>query len=164
MANLSIAALEALRGLLIGPDGLNDQAYSIAVRDMVRIPEIKPEQVLIRHTDVALADGATIVPFPAVYLYCERIENLMESKFREFSGRVSVVAEVRVSGRSVRGLDLYAARLVEAVGNVLAANRGKWTEACAFDGRFAATFDPVEEGGVNFIQSARIEIELIAAA
>lgn len=164
LANLSIAALEALRDLLIKPGGLNDQAYAIAVRDMVRIPEVKPEQVLIRHTDIALASAATIVQFPAVYLYCVRIENSMDSKFREFSGRVVLVAEVRVSGRSVRGLDLYASRLAEAVMNVLAANRGKWTGACAFDGRFDITFDPVEEGGINFIQTARVEIELIAAA
>jgi len=164
LANLAISALQALSTFLTAPDGVNHEAHKIAVRDMVRIPEIRPEQVLIRHASTALAEEAGPVTYPSVYLYCNRIENLLDSKFREFSGRIFLVAEVRVSDRSVRELDLHAARLAEATTSVLTNHRGKWTDCCSFDGRFDIGFDAVEEGGLRYLQTARVEIELIAAA
>lgn len=34
------------------------------------------------------SDANTDLPYPQVYLYCNRIENRLEAKFAEFSGRV----------------------------------------------------------------------------
>lgn len=164
MANLAISALQALSRFLTAPDGVNHEAHKIAVRDMVRIPEIRPEQVVIRHATPTLAEAAGPVSYPSVYLFCDRIENLLDSKFREFSGRLFLVAEVRVSDRGVRELDLHAARLAEATTNVLTNHRGRWTDYCSFDGRFDIRFNPLEEGGLRYSQTARIEIELIATA
>ena len=164
MANVAIGALHALREFLIGPDGLNDKVHAIAVRDMVRIPEIRPEQVAIRHVDADLADRFTPTRYPSILLFCETVENRQESKFRAFSGRVGLVVALRASEHGIRELDLFTARLAEGVMNVLADRRGKWTETCAFDGSFRVEYGPVSRGGVEFLQEARVEIELLASA
>ncbi len=164
MANLCIAALEAMRGFLLAPDGLNSRVYAIAVRDMVRFPEIKEEHVLIRHALAELVDSSATSVYPAVYLYCDRIENRLERKFTEFAGRVFLTAEVRVSGEDVEGLDSDAARLAEALTDVLADHHGQWTANAAYDGRYEVRFKPVKSGGVNFLQTATVEIELLAHA
>lgn len=164
MANLAIAALETLRSYLAAPDGLNSRVYAIAVRDMVRFPEIKDVNILIRHASPELADVGTSSPYPAVYLYCDRIENRQERKFSEFAGRVFLVAEVRVSGEDIEGLDGDAARLAEGVTEVAAAHHGQWTQNLAFDGKHDVRFEAVRRGGANFVQTARIELELLAYA
>jgi hypothetical protein len=164
MANLCLAALEKLRGYLLAPDGLNHRAYAIAVRDMVRPPRISNPSIVMRHIAPNLSDAGEVTVYPAVYLYCERLENRLERKFTAFSGRVHVVAEVRVSGESIESIDGDAARLCEAVMGVLADRRGQWTPELAFDGKLDVRWRPVEPGGAHFRQTARVEIELIGCA
>lgn len=164
MANLCIAALEKLRDYLLAPDGANHRAYAIAVRDMVQPPRICNPNIVMRHVTADLSDESEENVYPAVYLYCERLENRLERKFAAFSGRVHLVAEARVSGESVESIDGDAARLTEAVMSVLADHRGQWTPELAFDGKLDARLEPVKPGGAHFRQIARIEIELIACA
>jgi hypothetical protein len=164
MANLCLAALGKLRGLLLAPDGIGRRAYAIAIRDGVRPPRISNPNVVMRHVGPDLSDAGEIVVYPALYLYCERLENRLERKFSAFSGRVEVVAEVRVSGESIASIDGDAARLCEAVMSVLADNRGQWTPELSFDGKLDVRMRPVEPGGAHFRQTARIEIELIGCA
>ncbi len=164
MANLCIAAIEKLREYLLAPDGANHRAYAIAVRDRVQPPLICDPNIVARHVTPELSDSSEDNLYPAVYLYCERLENRLERKFAAFTGRVHLVAEVRVSGESIASIDGNAARLAEAVMDVLADHRGQWTPELAFDGKLDARLKPVEPGGAQFRQTARIEIELIACA
>jgi hypothetical protein len=109
-----------------------------------------------------LADENVPVLYPAVYLYSERMDNRLIEKFRKFSGSIVVMAELRVSGERFADLEGQLARYVEAVGAVLGRNQGAWTENLAFDGAYEVRFEPIRLGGKNFIQSARVEIELQA--
>ena len=161
MANLCIGVLEKLRGYLVAPDGLNAQVHAIAVRDMVQFPEITERDVALRHAAVDLLDESGDSHYPVVYLFCERVENRIERKFAKFAGRIVVVADIRVSEDTVERLGQNAARLAEAFSVVLANHRGYWTDEVAFDGRYEIKFNPITEGGVNFVQTARIEIELL---
>lgn len=164
MANLCIAALEQLRDYLLAPDGVDHRAYAIAERDCVQPPRICNPNIVMRHVNAELSDSSEEMAYPAIYLYCERLENRLERKFAAFSGRVHVVAEARVSGESIEAIDGDAARLTEAVMAVLADHRGQWTPELAFDGKLDARLESVEPGGVQFRQTARIEIELIGCA
>lgn len=164
MANLCLAALERLRLHLVAPDGLNARLHALAVRDMVREPEIREGHVVIRRIPPNLADLGANSRYPAVYLWCEKLENRLERKFTSFSGRVTLAAEARVSSETIEGLGNSAARMAEALADVLAAHHGSWTEELAFDGRYDAVFGPVERGGLNYLQTARLEIELLGHA
>ena len=148
----------------MAPDGLDQKSYAIAVRDKVQPPWIRRASVAVRHVRADLSEASSDNRYPEVLLYCERLENRLESKFAAFSGRAHLVAEVRVSGETLASIDGEAARLTEAVMDVLAENKGTWTQELAFDGRVDARFHPVERGGAHFRQTARVEIELIAHA
>ena len=164
MANLTLAAIEKMKALLLQPGGLNEKLHEIALRDAVDPQEFDEQTVLVRHFAADASDANTDLPYPQVFLYCNRIENRLEAKFAEFSGRVFLTAEVRASEETLELLDGQAARLAEAVVDSLAPYRGKWTENAAFDGRFETKFEGARVGGRSFIQSARIEIELLAHA
>jgi hypothetical protein len=164
VANLTLAAIEKMKALLLQPGGLNDKVYAIAMRDQVEPREFSEQTVLVRHFAAEASDANTDLPYPQVLLYCNRIENRLEAKFAQFSGRIFLTAEVRASEETLELLDGQTARLAEAVVDSLTPFRGKWTENAAFDGRFETMFDGARVGGRNFIQSARIEIELLAHA
>jgi hypothetical protein len=97
VANLTLAAIEKMKALLLQPGGLNDKLYEIARRDQVEPREFDQQTVLVRHFAADASDANTDLPYPQVFLYCNRIENRLEAKFAEFSGRVFLTAEVRAS-------------------------------------------------------------------
>ena len=129
---------------------------------MVHLPALMDQNVLIQNVPAKLADENNATVYPAVYLYCDRMENALIEKFTKFSGPIFLVADVRVSGERIEGLDKDLARYVEAVRAVLGANQGQWTDNLAYSGAYSVRFRKVELGGRNFIQTAQIEVELQA--
>jgi hypothetical protein len=157
-----LAALTHLRGLFLAADGLGYEAGLIAARDGVELGAFSEVSVLIQNVASDLADESVPVSYPAVYLYTERMDNRLVEKFRKFSGAVLVVADLRVSGERFADLEGQLSRHVEAVGVLLGRHQGSWTENLAFDGAYAVRFERIRLGGKNFVQSARVEIELQA--
>jgi hypothetical protein len=49
---------------------------------------------------------------------------------------------------------------VDAVTQVLDANRGSWGEGAFYAGGYEVSFDPIRHGGKNFIQSAKVSFEV----
>jgi hypothetical protein len=157
-----LAALTHLRGLFLAGDGLGYEAGLIAARDGVELGSFSEVGVLIQNVASDLADESVPVSYPAVYLYTERMDNRLVEKFRKFSGAVLVVADLRVSGERFADLEGQLSRYVEAVGVLLGRHQGSWTENLAFDGAYAVRFERIRLGGKNYVQSARVEIELQA--
>ena len=56
---------------------------------------------------------------------------LLTEKFRTFSGKVRTVAEVRVSQDRIEGIEEQLRLYVDAVTQVLDANRGSWGQGCS---------------------------------
>ena len=162
MANLCLAALTHLRGLFLASDGLAYEAGLIAARDGVELAGLSDGGVVIQNVASDLADESIPVPYPAVYLYVDRMDNRLVEKFRKYSGSIVLMADLRVSGERFADLEGHLARYVEAIGVVLGRNQGSWTENLAFDGAYAVRFERLRLGGKNFVQSARVEIELQA--
>ncbi len=162
MANLCIAALTNLRDYLLDSDGINVGLSEVAARDGVYLPPITSGTVLFEHVPSKMADENEPAVYPAVYLYCERMENQLLEKFRKFSGRIWIVADVRVSGERFLGLEAKSARYVEGLTKVLEEHVGKWSDNLAYSGVHKVRFKGVEHGGRNFLQRAEVEIELLA--
>ncbi len=164
MANLCLAALETLKGFLLAPDGINTDLGAIAVRDEAICPELKDRQISLCHVPAPIADSNEPLDYPTVYLYCSRMDNQLERKFRAFSGPVFVVADVRFSGSGFAELEERTNQYVEAVTSVLGRHLGRWTDSIAFNGAYEVQFHPVEAGGLGFVQRAEIAVELQAHA
>ena len=164
MPNLSRLALETLRTALLGEEGLGPRLYSLAMRDGVRPPEIGLANVVIRHLAAEVADEEPLRIFPLLSLYCQRLENRLDQRFSQFSGKVRIVVELRVSGHSLKSLEGDLDRLVEALQDVLGRHRGRWTDQLAYDGRLSVEFYPVKTGGKQYVQTAKAELDLLAHA
>jgi len=95
-----------------------------------------------------------------MYVYADRIRNLLIEKFRAFSGKVRIVTEVRVSQDRLEGLEDQLRLYVDAVTQVLDANRGTWGQGAFYTGGYEVNFDPVQHGGQNFLQIAKVSLEV----
>lgn len=164
MANLCLTAAEKLRDYLLAADGLGPRLYEISQRDMVEIPNVMPPNVILRRAEPDFQDENAETVYPAVLVYCERLENRLERKFTAFSGRVFLVADILVTGQSLASIDGDAERVVEAVMDILAERRGQWTDNLAFDGRLDVEFEAARRGAVNYLGRARVRLELLACA
>lgn len=164
MANLCLAAAEQLRDYLLAADGLGPRLYAISQRDMVEIPNFMPPNVILRRADPNFHDEITETVYPAVLVYCERMENRLERKFTAFSGRVILVADVFVTGQTLESIDGDAERVAEAILEILAEHQGQWTDNLAFDGRLEVDFEAARRGAVNFLGRAKVRLELLACS
>ena len=160
MPNLCITGLEKLKTILLTSG--NAALAEIADRDQTHWKPLDEKSVLLQNIPPDLADQNRSVIYPAVYLYSARLENVLRRKFSSFAGPVRFVADVRCTGERYDGLERELATYVEAVTTGLAANTGAWGQNLIYSGAYTVKFEPVKLGGRNFIQSAKIEIEVEA--
>ena len=156
----SVASRKMVEFLTAVETGLGPSTARIAEESAVELAPIPPAHVVNQNVSFELAERAQVVKYPAVYVYTNRIRNLLTEKFRTFSGKVRTVAEVRVSQDRIEGVEEKVRLYVEAVTQVLDANRGNWGEGAFFTGGYEVSIDPVRHGGRNFLQIAKVEFEV----
>ena len=155
-----MAGLEKLKGIVLL--GGNAALADVAARDQMQWKLLDEKSVLLENVGADLADQNRSVIYPAVYLYSARMENVLRRKFNGFAGPIRFVADVRCTRERYDGLERELAAYVEAVTMALGNNAGAWGQNLTYSGAYAVKFEPVKLGGKNFIQSAKIEIEVEA--
>jgi hypothetical protein len=119
-----------------------------------------PSQVLAQNVAADLVERATPAPFPIVHVYCEKIANSLDEKFRSFSGKVKMAIELRHSQDRLEGLEEALQLDVDTVASVLTAARGDWSDGMFYSGAYEVAFSAVKRGGKNFIQVAKVTFEI----
>ncbi len=152
MANLCIVGLEKLKGILLA------DANALLAAGGKKLLEEKA--VRVENVPADLADENRSTVYPAVYVYAARMDNVLRSKFAGFSGPIRLVADVRCTGERYEGLEEELTSYVEAVTTAVAGSAGPWAEGLVYSGAYTVKFEPVKLGGRNFIQSARVELEV----
>jgi hypothetical protein len=161
MAQTASITAQTLVGFFTAPDGGLEAALgNLAANAGVELPTIRPENVVQQNTPVALLEKSVAVKYPVVQVYSDRVQNLLTEKFRTFSGKVRTVAEVRMSQDRIEGLEEKVRLYVDAVTQVLDRNRGSWGQGMFFTGGYEVKFDPVQHGGRNFLQVAKVTFEV----
>jgi hypothetical protein len=161
MAITGSVAARKMVGFLTAPNaGIAPLIAQLAVDTGVALAPIPPAQIFNQNVPVALAEKASAVKYPAMYVYTDRVRNLLTEKFRSFSGTVRTVTEVRVAQDRLDGLEEQLRLYVDAVTQVLDANRGSWGEGAFYTGGYEVAFDPVQHGGKNFLQIAKVSLEV----
>jgi len=160
MATIASSAVKALHGMLTGGTGLGYTVAAVAAREEIRLAPIEAAQVSASMVAADLAEKTAGVTYPAVYVYCAGLHNTLKEKFRTFSGKASMVVEVRATHDRLehvsRDLELYTAAVTE----VLDAHRGEWGEGMFYTGGYKVDYGPVKRGGRNFAQTAKITFEI----
>jgi len=153
----SIAAVKVVALLMDSGAGLGAVLADIAANAGVELAGIG---VISQNAPVALMEKSSAVKYPVVLVYSDRVQNMLTEKFRNFSGRVRTVAEVRTSQDRIEGLEEKVRLYVDAVTQVLDANRGDWGQGMFFTGGYEVKFDPVQHGGRNILQAAKVIFEV----
>lgn len=163
MATVGSAATNAAMQMLAGPTGLPYAVAAIAQQERAELAPIAAEQVAAQNVAFEVAEKTAGVKYPAVYVYCEGIANLLKEKFRTFSGKAYMAIDVRVSSDRLEGLTQELQMYVSAVTAVLDAHRGDWGSGMFYTGGYKVEFGPVKRGGKNFLEAARVTFEVEAS-
>ena len=156
----SIAAKQFVTFLSDSTKGIGPAVSSLAADSGIALTPLPAEQIVNQNVGAAIAERAAAVKYPAVHVYSNRVRNVITEKFRTFSGKVQTVAEVRVSQDRIEGIEDQTRLYVDAVTAVLDANRGNWGQGMFYTGGYEVSFDPLQQGGRNLMQVARVTFEV----
>jgi hypothetical protein len=160
MAAIGAVATRKVAEMLAGGTGLPFTVASLMERENVELPPIEAAQIASQNIAFEVIEKTAGATYPAVYVYCEKLDNQLREKFRTFSGKASMAIEVRVSydrlDTLARDVQLYAAAAAET----LDCHRGEWGTGMFYGGGYEVEFGPVKRGGKNFLQTAKIAFEL----
>lgn len=151
MPVLARASAALVANLLLGDGGLN-----ASWRDL----DCELPSVVIGNRSYELEERAVRVAYPRVYVYCVRVENILQEKFTRFSGRLHMVVEVRVSDDRVENIESALQSCVDSIADVLERNRGDIGSGFVLSGKYEVLFDPIHKGGRNYIQTAKLQFAL----
>jgi hypothetical protein len=161
MARTGSVVTGLLAGFLNDPTtGLGPTVATLAADAGIPLTPIPPAQVVQQNTPVALSERSAAVKYPVVHVYSDRTRNLLTEKFRTFSGKVRMVAEVRVSQDRIEGIEDQLRLYVDSITQVLDTNRGTWGQGVFFTGGYEVNYDPVQHGGRNLLQIAKVTFEV----
>lgn len=156
----SIATRKFVEFLRAPETGIGAALANLAAETGVPLATIPPEHILRQNVSIALAERSHAVKYPVVQVYSDRVRNVLTEKFRTFSGKIRMIAEIRVSQDRLEGIETQLQLYVEGVVKVLDGRRGSWGEGAFFTGGYEVNFDPVQHGGRNFLQIATISFEV----
>jgi hypothetical protein len=160
MARVGSIVSSKLAGLLTADSGLTTSIAMITADANITLPGIGPQQVVTQHVALELAEKTFPLKYPLVNVYCDKVSNTLREKFRVFSGKAHLVIETRVSQDRLDGVESQLQIYVDAVTQVLDQSRGDWGQGMFYSGGYEVTFDAVKQGGKNFVQLAKVTLEV----
>ena len=154
--NLTVAVVNKLQA---PRDGVNARIGAMQEADSsLKAPGIRTIQAHNIPADLNEKSGQVL--YPALMVYCDKVANTLREKFRQFSGRVSLVVEVRHSQDKLENLETNAQVYVDAVCALLDDSRGDWGAGAFYGGGYTVNYEPVARGGRNFLQRAKVNFEV----
>jgi len=160
MAHVAGLATRTLAGLLASEEGLSKALAAIKLRENIEIPAFEEGRLFLENAPRELTERAQTFRYPAVYVYCDRVRNLLREKFRSFSGTARLNIEVRVSGERLQGLEQQLGLYLDAVTEVLHQSQGDWGNGVFYGGGYEIQFDAARPGGRSYLQTARVVLEV----
>ena len=160
MAQIGTRTVEKAMGLLRAPAGLPAGLAAIAEANQVEIPVLEVTQIIAQNVPAEVIEKSAGTKYPAFHVYCERLQNTLREKFRQFSGTATLGVEVRVTHDRLEGLDQRLQWYVDALTEVLDGSRGDWGNGMYYTGGYTITFQPVKHGGKNFLQTAKVSFDV----
>ena len=160
MNKLGSLASDTVIGMLAGPEGMNSGLASLSAADGSLAGPIDPEQMISLNVAAELVDHSLGRKYPSIYVYCDQITNALTEKFRTFSGHVGLIIEIRHSQDRLMGLQTALELYTDSITQVLDSNRGDWGNGMFYTGGYQVTVAQVKHGGKNFLQTAKIALQL----
>jgi hypothetical protein len=166
MGNLAGSVASTLAGLFTDPVGADFQLDSVA-QSLAAVPSIPLKSVITGNASPELIEQSLALQYPTVVVYCEKLNNTLKEKFRVFSGTALAIVEVRHTQDQIQNMQETLEVYIAAACQVLDSNdsnRGDWGNGLFYRGGYQVNFGPVKRGGRNFLQIARITVEVDVSA
>ncbi len=162
MTGLTTAATASVFNLLTAPAGL-DIAVNAIAHSFGNGPTISPGSVLVGNTPPEFLEKSAALRYPTIHVYCDKASNKLVEKFRVFSGKISIVVEVRHSHDQIGQVQETLETYISAVCEILDSSRGDLGNGIFYSGGYEVSFAPLKRGGLNFLQIGRVAMELDAS-
>jgi len=153
-----------LMGILLGTGGVPETVAALAAEQSMVLPAIAAQQVIAQNVSADLLEHSKATKYPIVCIYCSKIANVLREKFRTFSGDADMVIEARISQDRLDDLGTNVQLYTDAITQVLDSNRGDWGDGVFYSGGYEVTFGGVKQGGLNFIQIAKVSFTVDISA
>lgn len=141
--------------LLKSPEGVNAQVRELGEHTTHEVKTFVPQNAAPE-----LFEKSLPTRYPAIFVYCEKVANILKEKFRVFSGMARMVVEVRCSEDRLEGIDSKLQVYVAAVCHVLDHARGEWAHGIYYTGGYEVVYGPARSGGQSFLQIAKVTFEV----
>ena len=159
MSNIATAASNSILDLLTASAG-TDFALNAISQTLPGVPPIVIGSVLTGNASPELFEKSIPVKYPTVNIFSEKLSNTLKEKFRVFSGTVSVVVEIRHSQDRIQQIQPTLENYVSAACQIFDDSRGDLGNGLFYAGGYQVTLGPVKAGGLNFLQVARVVLDL----
>jgi hypothetical protein len=116
--------------------------------------------VVVQNVAADIAEKSAGAQYPAAVVYCEKVSNQLQEKFRSFSGTVELAIEIRHSQDRLEGVEDALEQITDIVTGILSASRGDWGNGMFYSGAYDVSYGSVKRGGRNFLQTAKVRCEL----
>lgn len=154
MTSIAAAATFALRDLLA-----RELEIPLAPETGVAVQGGLSGRVLTGNVPQDLVERAP-TSYPSIQVYCDKLSNLQREKFRTFSGKAHMVADIRSSAEDITTTEASLQSHTDCLLRVLDASKGDWGGGRFYGGGYEVTFSPIKRGGLNYLQAARITLSL----
>ncbi len=139
--------------------GVNARIATIEANDLT-LTGAGVQSILAQNVSVEMAESAGQAKYPALLVYCDKVQNLQKEKFRQFSGRVHLVIEARQTQQTLNAIEQNTEMYADAVCALLDDSSGDWGDGALYSGAYQVTYEPVVKGGKNFVQRAKVNFAL----
>ncbi len=156
MAPITLLAVQKVANLLNTNNALAQQIASLAAASNAIIPPIQSSEIVLTSADPNIGDDNYQLTYPRICLYSGNVKNLKLEKFCQFSGTVSVMADIWASGTLIQQVDQWIHYYVEAYTTLLRQNTGDWGDGIFFSGIYEVQFQNLKAGGFGFVESAKV--------
>ena len=161
MAQTGSMVTGKLLDLLTDPSsGLNSSLPAISTTAGVNLPLLRTNQVVGQNVAPEVVEKSAGATYPAIHVYCDKVNNTLKEKFRTFSGKAHMAIEARVSQDRLGGIEQQMQLYIDAITQVLDSNRGDWGEGMFYTGGYEVLFGPVKHGGKNFLQIGKVTLDV----
>jgi hypothetical protein len=157
--NLSSRAVTAAQDILAGESGLK---VSVEAIQEIR-GELAKEarfQVDTDHWNQKMTERIPANRNPKISVSLVSLHRGQKEKLAEFTALATLQIELASTHERADSLQGLISDYADALCDVLNRNQGLWSKGVYYAGGFNVDIAPISKGGLNFVQSATISIEI----
>lgn len=157
--NFSNKAVRAAQEMLAGASGLKLSVEAIQ-ESRGNLAHEAIFRIDTEYWNSKLAERVPPNRNPKISVALVKLHRGQQEKLKNFGAVATLELELNVTHERPDSLQAQVSDYVDALCDVLNRNQGLWSSGVYYAGGFTVQIDPVVKGGLNYVQSATISLEI----